>query len=215
MIYVMKHKEYVEEYSSGFRGSNNLNTFQSATWKDIPHINMYDYPSFEPSEHNEIEPHTDPPPPPTQIYTSMPSSICYPSSRPTENRYSYSPSKPSGIYSYAPISGLYNSLPPLNIDTTCPTTCPTYSSIPTYNPNNNSINTTTIDYSNYENYNTAIFGIATGLGSCCFCIIFLYIYKIYSSKKNKLQKIQKNSLASGHEYSSLQDIRMADYNSVF
>jgi hypothetical protein len=211
----MKHKEYVEEYSSVFRGSNDLNnldTFQSATWKDIPHINMYDYPSFEPSE-QEIEPPQPPLPP---IYTSMPSSIYYPSSRPSVNRYSYSPSKTSGIYSYAPIPFSYAPIPPLNTDTTCPTTSPTYSAIPTYSPSNNSINTTTIDFSNYSNYdkyNTAIFGIAIGIGSCCFCVICVYVYKIYASKKNKLQKIQKNALK--HEYESLNDIHITDYNSRF
>jgi hypothetical protein len=224
--YVEEYNEYLENYKLSFRkpsnsiNFNNMDIFESATWKDIPHINMYDYPSFEPSEHEKIE---QPPPPPTQIYTSMPSSIYYPSSRPTVNRYSYSPSKTSGVYSYAPIPFSYapipfsyNSMPPLNTDTTCPTTSPTYSAIPTYSPSNNSINTTTIDfsnYSNYENYNAAIFGIAIGIGSCCFCVICVYVYKIYASNKHKLQKIQKNALK--HEYESLNDIHITDYNSRF
>jgi len=257
--YVEEYNEYLENYKLSFRkpsnsiNFNNLDIFEIATWKDIPHINMYDYPSFEPSEHEKIE---SPPPPPTQIYTSMPSSIYYPSSRPTVNRYSYSPSKTSGVYSYAPIpfsynsmpplntdtnypetiptynaiptyspsktSGVYsyapipfsyNSMPPLNTDTICPTTIPTYSAIPTHSDSNNSINTTIIDFSNYEKYNIALFGIATGIGSFCFCVICAYVYKIYASKKHKLQKIQKNALK--REYESLNDIRIVDYNSQF
>jgi hypothetical protein len=214
--YVEEYNEYLENYKLSFRkpsnsiNFNNLDIFEIATWKDIPHINMYDYPSFEPSEHEKIE---SPPPPPTQIYTSMPSSIYYPSSRPTVNRYSYSPSKTSGVYSYAPIPFSYNSMPPLNTDTICPTTIPTYSAIPTHSDSNNSINTTIIDFSNYEKYNIALFGIATGIGSFCFCVICAYVYKIYASKKHKLQKIQKNALK--REYESLNDIRIVDYNSQF
>jgi hypothetical protein len=203
----MKHKMYVEEY--------------------IPLVNNYreleDHPTFEPTERDEYIPPMPPPPTPTP----MPTTFSYnPSSKPTYSMsYSVQPSRTSGIYSYAPFSYTYKSIPPIimppiNI-TQLPSANPndetyTPTCVLTYSPSKDIItNTTTIEYSYYTNdkYNTIVFGMATGLGTFCFCLIFAYVYKIYASKKYKLQKIQKNTLK--REYVSLNDIHIADYNSQF
>ena len=97
-------------------------------------------------------------------------------------------------------------------ETYTPTCVLTYSPSYTSNNNNKTSNTTAYSYYSNDKYNTIVFGMATGLGSFCFCVIFTYVYRIYASKKYKLQKIQKNSLK--REYESLNDIRI-DYNSQF
>jgi len=110
--------------------------------------------------------------------------------------------------------------------------------VSTYRPSKDIVVNNTIAYSVYMNdkYNTIIFGTATGIGSFCFFVICAYVYKIYASKKHKLQKIRKNALNreytrenrssknedSSHifrsfteENTSLHDIHIADYNSQF
>jgi len=199
----MKHKMYVEEY--------------------IPSVNKYgelvDYPTVEPTELNEnIQPMTPSLPP-----TPMPTVILYnPSSCPTQSiLYSPRPSS-SGVYSDAPFYYVDKPVSPVNIpaiNNTNTTFYPTYETytptcIITYSPSEDKyVNyTTSYSYSAYKN-NIITFGIATGLGSLCFLILFAYIYKIYVSKKYKLQKIQKNALK--RQYMSLNDIHIADYNSQF
>jgi hypothetical protein len=110
--------------------------------------------------------------------------------------------------------------------------------VSTYRPSKDIAANNTIEYSVYMNdkYNTIVFGMATGIGSFCFFVICAYVYKIYASKKHKLQKIRKNTLNSEYarenlssknedsshifrsfteENASLHNIHIADYNSQF
>ena len=202
----MKHKMYVEEY--------------------IPLVNILeDFPTLEPTERDEYSPPMPPAPAPP-----LPSVFSYsPSYCPTHSMdYSFRPyntitsmpSKTSGIYSYAPFSFEYKTdspMPPIYIteDPSTSTMDETYkpTCVLTYSPSKDIVANNTIGFYTNDKYNTIVFGIATGLGSFCFCVICAYVYKIYASKKYKLQKIQKNALK--REYESLNDIRIADYNSRF
>lgn len=198
----MKHKEFVEEYNVNFSKASNSEKMDIS-----PHTN--DYPSFEPSEREEIE---RPSALPQHIPRSMPTSI-----------YTYSPI----LFSPKSSRPVYK---PITNNTTCPTALsydntrtptlvtisgilegPIYTVIPTYSPSNLTANG--FSYYSYVTYNTVVFGMATGIGSFCFCVICAYVYKIYASKKHKLHKIQENSLK--REYESLNDIQISDYNSIF
>jgi hypothetical protein len=205
----MKHKLYVEEY--------------------IPIVNILeDFPTVEPTERDEYIPPM--PTPPAPAPPNLPTTLSYsPSVCPTHSMdYSFRPyntitsmpSKTSGIYSYAPFSYEYKTappIPPIN-NTDNPSTSPmneTYkpTCVLTYSPSKDIVANNTIGFYKNDKYNTIVFGMATGLGSLCFFVICAYVYKIYASKKHKLQKIQKNALK--REYESLNDIHITDYNSQF
>jgi len=90
-----------------------------------------------------------------------------------------------------------------------------------YSPSKDIAANNTIAYSVYMNdkYNKIIFGIATGIGSFCFFVICAYVYKIYASKKHKLQKIRKNILKSEYarenRSSKNEGVSHDEYNSQF
>jgi hypothetical protein len=173
--------------------------------------------TVEPTEHGELFPLMSPIAHPRRsIYTTIPTEIAYnPISLPTRSMsYSFypsitnAPSITSGVYTYAPFAYSYKSMPPINNENT--SYSPSTTDYPTYSPSANNV----IEYSYYSNdkYNIVVFGIATSIGSLCFCIIFVYVYKIYTSKKYKLQKIKQNALK--REYERLNNTH-DDYNSKF